>query len=427
MLKKLCYFLIFFTVNISAQVDFDHYFTGERLRFDYGETGNYETSAIYPYHFIKEAYWGGPRKNLLDTFRYGEMFVEVYDSVSGTLLYSRGYSTLFNEWQTTREAKRKERVFIESVVVPYPRNTIHMVLSERKRDMSFAERYATYFNPHLSFVRKEKPPADVEYHSLAINGPSSQKVDIVFVSEGYTANEKEKFFTDATRFMNIMLSWEPYIHYRKAFNFRAVYVPSDEDGTDIPTDSIWKNTALNTSFDTFGNDRYLTTDDMVTLRNIISGVPYDQVCIIVNTSKYGGGGIYNDYSIFSSDNKHSGFLFMHEFGHAFASLGDEYYSSSGSQTHIIDPHYEPYQPNITTLVDFAHKWKDMVPDTVPIPTPDSSIYHHVVGVFEGAGYSSKNVYRPYYDCTMKSVINNAFCPVCRRAIVRMIRFYDNGK
>ena len=424
MTKKLYYFFIFFTTALQAQINFDTYFTGERLRIDYGEAGNITTSTIYPYHFIHEPVWGGSRTNLIDTFRYGEMMLEVYDSASSTLIYSRGYSTLFKEWQTTGEAKRHERIFIESVVMPFPKNRVHIVLSERTTDLSFVEKFSVYFDPRSTLIRKDKPFSGGQYRVLTENGPPANKVDIVFVAEGYTARQKEKFFNDAAKFRDIMLSWHPYDRHRQAFNFGAFFVPSAEEGTDIPPDSIWRRTAFNSSFDTFGTDRYLTTEDITELRDVLSGIAYDQICLIVNSSKYGGGGIYNYFTVFTADNKRSDFLFMHEFGHGFASLGDEYYSSKVSYENMFDPRYEPYQPNLTTLVDFKHKWADMVPDTVPIPTPDSSIYHHVVGVFEGAGYSGRNVYRPYYNCTMKSVLVNGFCPVCQRAIEQLILFYD---
>lgn len=424
MRRKLYYFLIFFTTSLSAQINFNRYFTGERLRIDYGEAGNSSSSTIFSYHFIKEPVWGGPRHNLIDTFRYGEMLVEVFDSSSSKLIYSRGYSTLFKEWQTVDEAKTKERIFIESIVVPYPKHKVHIVISERTYDLSFVEKFSTYLDPRSISILRDKPYTGGEYRKLTVNGPPENKIDIVFVAEGYTAGQKTKFFNDAARFRDIMLSWAPYDRHQKAFNFGALFVPSKEEGTDIPEDSIWRRTAFNTSFNTFGTHRYLTTEDITGLRDALSGIAYDQICLIVNSDKYGGGGIYNDFTVFTADNKRSDFLFMHEFGHGFASLADEYYSSTVSYQNMFDPRYEPYQPNITTLVDFKHKWADMVPDTVPIPTPDSSIYHHVVGVFEGAGYSSKNVYRPYYDCTMKSVLINAFCPVCQRAIEQLILFYD---
>ena len=233
----------------------------------------------------------------------------------------------------------------------------------------------------------------------------------------------EKFRQDVVKLTNAMFSWAPYDEYQGLFNVWIVKAPSQESGTDIPQDGIYKDTILNSTFDTFGIDRYLTTSDMKAVRDLASCAPYDEICIMVNHDKYGGCGIYNFYTIFTADNEMSEFLFMHEFGHGFVALADEYYDSAVPYTDFFDLSVEPYQENITTLVDFESKWEDMLDPDTPIPTPDDPPYYETVGVFEGAGYQAKGIYRPYHDCTMKSKSINNFCPVCRRAIRRTINGY----
>jgi hypothetical protein len=416
-------FLLWMTMNLSAQISFEKFFTSERLRYDYVVTGNDTTIGIYGYQYYREPYWGGSHVNLIDTIGYGDMFLEVYDSLTGALIFSKGYSTLFKEWQTTDEAKTRDRAFLESVIMPFPKGTIRIKLFNRAMNMRFEEIHSCYINPGSIEINILKQPASTEVQLIFSSGLPAEKADLVFIAEGYTIHQRDKFFADAKRFSDILYRWEPYSDFTDAFNVYAVYTPSDETGTDRPTDTIWVNTALGSTFNTLGSERYLTVSDCHQLHNFIAGIPYDQVCVLVNTDKYGGGGIYNFFTVIAADNKYAEFLFHHEFGHAFASLADEYFTSSVSYTNMFDLTVEPYQPNITTRVELNKKWENMISDTVPVPTPDTSIYAGVVGLFEGAAYCANGIYRPARDCSMKSVVNNAFCPVCREAIIRMI-FYS---
>jgi hypothetical protein len=419
---KLIYitFLLLLCSCLPAQTFYNTIFTRERLRFDYVVTGNDTSISIYGYRLYREPYWGGSPIHLIDTLAYGDMFLEVYDSLTGKMIFSQGYSTLFKEWQTTDEARIKNNVFLETLLMPFPRSVIHLRLLNRMRDLQFKEIYSCFINPASLEINSLKQPAKAEVQLIDSSGLSADCADLVFIAEGYTIAQREKFFSDAKRFVNTLYSWEPYSKFPKAFNVYAVYIPSDEAGTDRPTDTIWVSTALGSSMNTFGSERYLTVTDVYHLHDIIAGVPYDQICVLVNSDKYAGGGIYNFFTVFTVDNINSEFLFHHEFGHAFASLADEYYTSSVAYTEAINFDVEPYQPNITTKIEFDKKWKNMISDTIPVPTPDTSIYAGVVGLFEGAAYCAKGIYRPARDCSMKSVVSNAFCPVCREAIIRMI-------
>ena len=419
----LLFFLQLSFFSLSAQQEYTKYFTDDKLRYDYTITGDHQVTRIQDMNFYREHNWSGPKLNLIDTFQYGELLLEVFDSSTSKLIYSKGYSSLYKEWQTTDEAILSERTFSESVIAPFPKHSIRIKLSERGFDMRFKEIHTTYINPTSREIEEIEPFEFVRSHHILVNGPVSSKVDIVFVSEGYTSSEEEFFFDDVKKFSDILFNWDPYHNYRNAFNIYGVFVASEDKGADIPQDSLWLNTALNAGFNTFGSDRYLTTNDICRVRDVVTGIPYDQICILVNSDKYGGGGIYNFYTIFSTGNALSEFLFHHEFGHGFASLADEYFSSIVPYNNMVNLNCEPYQPNITTRINFDRKWKSMIADTVPIPTPYSQAYTDVIGLFEGAAYTSKGVYRPCYDCSMKSKINNAFCPVCKIAIEQMILFY----
>ncbi len=410
-------------LSLNAQ-SFEKYFAEGSLRVDYFHGGNSKQEFIFNDALYHEAFWGGSKINLIDTFDYGSYKFEVYDSLSNTLIYSRGFSTLFGEWRFTDEAKSGNRSISESVILPYPKNTIRLVFYSRSKDMKWHKLYERYINPTDYNIIPRKVE-NMKAMKLVDNGDPAKKVDIVLLAEGYTADEQQKFMKDAERFAKYLFSWSPFEEYKDRFNIWVVPVVSQESGTDIPGTGVWKNTAFDSHFYTFGTERYLNTVNNKAVRDAAGNVPYDQIYILANTDKYGGAGIFNYYSICTADNPSSEFVFCHEFGHAFAGLGDEYYTSDVAVEDFYNLKYEPWEPNLTTLVDFESKWKDMVKKSTPVPTPDIPKYSNVVGVFEGAGYVAKGVYRPRHDCSMKSIRNDDFCPVCTRAFIDMINFIAN--
>ena len=412
------------TAFAFGQYRYRKIFTGERLRMDFNMQGNSSFCEIEKEEFIREPVWGRHRVHLLDTFLYGEMKIEMFDSLTGQLIYSRGQSTRFQEWQSTKFAAIKDSFIRETILMPFPRSSVKLVISIRNA-IDFHPLRTIWFNPDDPVITHPNPFPDYELVKNMVKRKPENKLDIVFISEGYTAEERMNFLTRTEDLINRFLKWEPYTKFTEDINFYSLFVPSTESGVDDPVDSIWIETALDLSFNTFGDDRYMTPANMQKIYDIVSDIPFDQLCILVNTDKYGGGGIYNSFTTLSAENEYTEFLLLHEFGHAFASLADEYYTSSVSYSEYFDYSVEPYQPNITTLVNFASKWESMVPDTIPVPTPDSSIYENVVGVFEGAGYSEKGIYRPFRTCTMKSKSTLYYCPVCQKAIADMLRFYTS--
>ncbi len=421
--KKIILYVFLFTFFTSSivfsQINFDEYFLNKTLRLDYYHTGNKENDSYSFDELIEEPYWGGSKVNLIDTLNYGRYEFIVHDMESGKVIYSKGYSTLFNEWQTTEEAKYTTRTFSETVTFPYPKNPVKVEFYSRNRLNEPVKKFEYQVDPENYFIKTEKLEK-IDTVNVVVSGDPSVNVDIVIIPDGYTKEEMEKFKSDCKRFSGYLFNCSPFKENKDKFNIRGILAPSKDSGTDIPADDVWKNTVVNTTFYTFDLERYLMTTDNKTLRNIASNVPYDQIYILVNSDKYGGGSIYNFYSVCTSDNKFGEFTFTHEFGHGFASLADEYYTSDVAYQDFYPLDVEPLDPNITTLVNFESKWKDLVEKGTPIPTPATSEYENKVGAFEGGGYVEKGVYRPMQDCTMKSIVVDKFCPVCKRAIQNMI-------
>jgi hypothetical protein len=412
------------TISLSAagQIRFSDYFTDKVLRFDYMFAGNKETTVVYPVGMKEEPNWAGSNTNLVDPFNYGNFKYEVFDDATNTLIYSRGFSSLFQEWQTTAEAKSISRAYYEVITMPYPKNKINLVISLRKRDGSFSKLYETKIDPSDYFIRKEKP-LNVATKEIWEGGNPNTSVDIAFIAEGYSSGEMEKFHSDVKKMADALFSEEPFADYLKKINIWAVDAVSQDSGTDVPGENIYENTAVNSSFYTFNLDRYLTTQDIKSVNDFAAAVPHDAIVVLINSNRYGGGGVYNYYSGTTAGHQLSIKVFLHEFGHGFAGLADEYYDSSVAYDEFYPLNVEPWEPNITTMVDFGSKWKKELPAGIPVPTPADDKYSNGLGVFEGGGYSAKGIYRPETDCRMKSNGSKGYCTVCRNAIRQMIEYY----
>lgn len=416
--------LSIFLISISQPVknqSFSTWFEDGVMRVDLVFSGtshesNYSFSGIR-----KEKYFSGSRTAMIDPFDYGDHKFLVKDAATGELLFSHSYCTLFREWQTTLEADTLNRAFSHALRFPWPKAKVMVEIYDRDEGGDFIRHWSQTLDPESIFT---DPGNQLVFESvdIEINGSPDEKVDILFLAEGYTAREMDKFIKDVRRSAGYIFSEEPFKSNRKAFNIRAVKSASQDTGTDIPGQGIWKNTVMNSTFFTFGIERYMTTLDYQSVCDVASNAHYDQVYILVKTPKYGGGGIYNYYSISAADNEASRAVVIHEFGHAFGGLADEYFKSAVAYNDFFNLEVEPWNPNLTTLVDFDSKWKELVSEDTPVPTPSSEEYRQTVGVYEGGGYVLKGVFRPMIDCRMHT--NDAgFCPVCSKAIQQMIRRY----
>ena len=243
------------------------------------------------------------------------------------------------------------------------------------------------------------------------------------IAEGYTSSEMEKFRNDVKKLGNYLFNQAPFGKYKNNINIYGIEAVSGESGADVPGKGIYVNTALNSSYYTFDTDRYLTTQDIKAVNDYAAYAPHDQIIILINSSTYGGGGVYNYYTASTIDHKLSPEVIVHEFGHGFVGLGDEYGGGDVAYEEFYPLKVEPWEPNITTLVDFDSKWKNMIPAGVPVPTPNDPKYKNVTGLFEGGGYVDKGIYRSALDCRMRTNEAKGFCEVCQKAIEKMILFY----
>ena len=407
---------------VAWSQSFDRYFLDQTMRLDYTHAGTNDSEAWYFDELLIEPFWGGSKTNLIDTLRYGNYFFEVVDNATGEVIYSRGYSTIFAEWQTVAEAKQTSRAFAESVVFPRPKNDVRVDFYSRNKKGIFEKKFEYSVDVDSYFIKTERrlehPAFDVH-----VPGDPASSVDIVILPDGYTKSEMGLFISDCRNFAEHLFDFAPYDANRTKINIRGILAPSPESGSDIPADSVWKKTLMNTGFYTFDSERYCMSYDFKSVRDLAANAPYDQIYILVNHPKYGGGAIYNFYSVSVNSTSQAAKIFIHELGHGFAGLGDEYYMDDVAYNEFYPPDVEPWEPNITTLVDFDGKWKDMLHRKTPVPTPQEEKFMDKLGVFEGGGYAAKGVYRPKYDCLMHTFRGDEFCPVCTRAIQRMIDFY----
>lgn len=400
---------------------FDAHFEKATLRMDYIRSGNHDTELPALIDFKKEPHWAGSLTNLTEHFEYGHHFLRVRDAISAELLYSRGYGSLFNEWSHSDEAKELYRSYEETVVMPFPRKKVIITLYSRNIEKEFEEVFRIDFDPEKTYFQT-KNDNEAPVIEIQKNGPPEKSVDIVILPEGYTESELGLFINDCHSLVSSIFSFEPYTKLQDKFNAYAVWAPSEESGSDSPNDGIEVNTTFKSSFNTFGYDRYCMSMSIHTIRDYAANAPYDQIYILVNSEKHGGGAIYNFYSLSTSRSLRSPKVFVHEFGHSFAGLADEY----AFENDFVDMHNtgsEPWEANISNMTDFDSKWKHMISADTPVPTPATSNYRNVVGAFEGAGYMMKGMFRPEIDCLMRSFSTDKFCAVCTKTIEKMVKFY----
>lgn len=416
-------FLLFALMPIMAWAQFDKYFTESSLRIDYCLTGNQSETTFSLKELIHEPYWSGSKTNLIDTLEFGNYIVKVFESGTDKLLFSKGYQNLYGEWTTTLEAPKITKTFEESVIVPFPKVNIDIVLCRKTWEGELVEGMRFTVSPDDYFIRNYDNLNLPVYDAWIGNKDYTKSVDIVILPEGYTQSEMGKFIKDCDFFVESMFNYAPYDRYRESFNIRGVMAPSAESGCTMPGDHIYKNTVMHFGFWTFDSERYCMSTDNRSIHDLAGQVPYDQIYVLVNTEKYGGGGIYNFYCSSASSNGRSSDVIIHEFGHGFAGLADEYYYAGASE-HMYNLTLEPWEPNITSLVNFSGKWSDLMNEKTPVPTPREKRYEHTIGVYEGGGYEPKGMYSPYMDCLMNTFNGHDFCPVCQRAIERMILYYS---
>jgi hypothetical protein len=373
-MNKLIFCLLLLTPTFlcsQGQVNFGDYFTDQTLRVDYYHTGDAKDEVFALDKIYKQGIWAGNPKKCLQPFELGIYKVKLIDTVTNKVIYSKGYNSIFSEYQTIEPALNGvKKTFHESVLVPCPKYPVKLIIEKRAKNNILAPVYTITINPADYHIVTEnfKRKGD-EIVPVAINGNPHHSVDLVILSEGYTLNERDKFINDLNHYVSVFFSYEPYKSHKKLFNINGIFSPSEESGTDEPRQGIYKNTRFNSAFNTFDTDRYCLAEDNKSIRDVAAIVPYDAVLVMVNKNRYGGGGIYNWQTVFATGSSNRDYVFLHEFGHAFAGLADEYYTSDVAYKDIFVPGAEPLEPNITALPDTANvKWKQFLSPGIKVPT-----------------------------------------------------------
>lgn len=409
----------------ASAADYNTFFTDSTLRIDYTLAGNAKESHVFLNRQHKSAGWYGRRHNLAALPYEGNGIVTVTDSLSGDTIYRTSFSTLFKEWQETEEARRTARSFENTFLVPLPRRAAVITIDLLGNRHEKVATNSHVYSPADILVSKGVPSAPSHYEYVHRGGDPKEVIDVAILAEGYTEAERDSFMTDAAKAVEAIFSHEPFASHRPDFNFVAVWTPSINNGMTVPRHGDWKETAFGSHYDTFYSDRYLTTPKVYTIHDKLQNVPYEHIIILANSDVYGGGGIYNSYTLTTSRNANFRPVVVHEFGHSFGGLADEYFYPNDEMSGLYPTDSEPWEPNITTLKDFSSKWQSIVPAGTPVPTPAAEAAKYPVGVFEGGGYSFKGVYRPADRCRMRDNEWPEFCPACQRALDRLIRFYKD--
>ncbi len=403
---------------------FEKHFQATTLRMDLVRAGHAEEQSWAIEHVGVEGAWAGSRRLLIDTMDLGELLFEVRDAESGQLLFSRGFSSLFSEWLSTSEARGPNaRAGHETLRFPLPRHPVRIEVKERGENGRFEAAASFSLDPsRYDLAPWPKLPIPLEVIDLLHNGAMESRVDLLVVADGYPDSQAEKFRRDLNRLLASLASEEPWASALDLFNLRAIRARSASAGGPAePRKGLFEPEAL-TSFDTFGSPRYLCPKNFRVLEDLAGSVPHDVLIVLVNTARYGGGGVFRQFTVSTADSEFDAYLFLHEFGHGFAGLGDEYYTSAVAYE-TPTPSVEPWEPNLTLQTErSALKWGQLVQDSTPLPTPDDARFDGVVGAFEGGGYRAHGVFRPARRCKMKDKGAVGYCAVCTRAIRRMIAF-----
>ena len=408
-MKKLLIISLLSSIAISVQAQrFEDYFEDRTLRLDYTFCGDASHQQIYVDELISIPRWYGRRHRLAELPLKGNGDITVRSKADGTVIYRHSFSSLFQEWLSTAESKHTQKSFENVFLVPYPKQPVEITVELRNyHDSVFASMTHTV-DPMDILIRKAGERLVTPYITLQQAADTSRCIHVAYVAEGYQQHEMGTFLEDCKIAMESLFSHEPFRQMQDRFNMIAVMSPSAESGVSEPGKGIWRNTALGAHFDTFYSARYLTTLHLKKMNDVLAGTPYEHIIVLVNGERYGGGGIYNSYTLTDAHGPSFRPVVVHEFGHSFGGLGDEY--PYGDDDPMYFPDTEPWEPNLTTKCDFNGKWEDLVRDGK-------------AGLIEGGGYLTKGVWRGFENCRMRTNEEPEFCLVCQQALIRLINFY----
>lgn len=423
MKKHILFLLCLIAVaSTRAQVFADH-FADKTLRVDYIFNGNASGQAICLNGLSALPTWAGRKHHLAELPLQGNGQIVMRNAASGKTIYTTSFSSLFQEWLETDEARNVTKGFEKTFLLPYPLQPveIEITLLDPRRNVRASMKHIVHPNDVLI---EQKGNSHITPHKYLLHNDSPEKcIDVAILAEGYTLQEMQTFYEDADIACKSIFDHEPFKSMKKRFNVVTVASPSTDSGVSVPRLNEWKHTAFGSHFSTFYSDRYLTTSRVKAIHDALAGIPYEHIIILANTEEYGGGGIYNSYTLTTAHHPMFRPVVVHEFGHSFGGLADEYFYDNDVMTDTYPLDIEPWEQNISTQVDFAAKWKDMLSENTPVPTPADVSENYPTGVYEGGGYSAKGIFRPAENCRMRTNEYPAFCLVCQRALRRIIEFY----
>jgi len=440
----------------------------DTMRVDYFHSGNHDTEMFSLDQVVIEPLpWTGNMARPYDKTNRGKYLFEIVDPESGDVAWSRSFSSIYGEWETIGEAREINRSYHESVRFPAQGSVFELVIKKRGAGNAFEEVWRIRLDPADVLVHRESAAYADDVVAIHKSGDPATKVDLLLMGDGYTAEEQDAFIQKARELTEILFATYPFDKRKDDFNVWAVAPPARQSGVSRPSTGIFRDSPIGASYDAFRSERYVLTSDNKAMRRIASSAPYDFIEILTNTEVYGGGGIYGLFSTAAANSGYAGYLFVHEFGHHFAGLADEYYTSS-IKYELPPVTQEPYEPNVTALFDPENiKWKHLMTPNTPLPTSwpkaefeehsvayqkrrrqmraenvaeaemnklfddnqdfvekmfDSSGQKGVVGAFEGGGYMAEGLYRSSQNCIMFTRTTD-FCAVCSEAIEKVIDEY----
>lgn len=413
---------VFLLINCFGQT-FNYAFSEGSLRINFIMLQGVSTDSVVISSICHDKYFSGKNELPDKLENFGCYRIVVNDSLTNQLIYTKGFCTLFEEYKTTKLAAVDNFPFEESVSIPFPKQTVAFSIQGLDSLGHFKDLKFGFISPKN--VENTIYDNSIRVNKIISTGDYKTSFDLVFMAEGYRKTDYKKFTNEVNKLVNRLFEFEPYKHLKSKINIWTIFSPSIDKGIDEPHWNKWCDTKLNFSFGFFGIDRYIGTYSYWDFCELGSYAPGDAYVAVVNSDKYGGGGIYNHYSVVIANHEVSDYVLAHELGHSIAGLADEYYDSVVAYNNFFSNKFEPWHPNITNLVNFNVKWGDLIDKDVPIPTPDNFKFLNKVGVFEGAGYSAKGIYRPYHNCIMKSHSADKFCPVCAKVISdRILKFAE---
>lgn len=388
--------------------NFSDYFEDRTLRIDYSFSGDSARQDIYVDELSTMPRWFGKRQRLAEVPLKGNGQIVVRDTESGQVIYRHPFSTLFQEWLTTDEAKHTRKSFENVFLVPYPKWPVNITVELRDYHNRVNATMTHTVDPQDILIRHIGEENVTPYTTLHAAADTTRCIRIAFVAEGYQSSELLTYLDDCRKAVRALFEHEPFKSLQDRFQIIALLSTSTDSGVSVPRKGIWKNTVLSSQFDTFYSERYLTTLHLKRLHDVLAGTPYEHIIIITNTTTYGGGGIYNSYNLASAHGPMYEPVVVHEFGHSFGGLGDEYPYGDSDPMYYADT--EPWEPNLTTQHNFTGKWENLIREGK-------------AGLVEGGGYLSHGVWRGQEDCRMRTNEYPTFCPVCEQALTRLIKFY----